>query len=115
MGLATFLNAIFIPIQNIPSSPESTFSFHSDLQFIQICGLLPIRNIHLFISCHQQRWSEKGQSESHSETAATDNKLGQPIILLPRAICQGVTKKSQQCTEVLLCIDPEKDLLNSKS
>lgn len=59
--------------------------------------------------------AKKGQSESHPETAAADNKLGQPIILLPRAICQRVTKKSQQYIEVLLCIVSKRDLLNSKT
>lgn len=32
----TSLNAIFFITQNFPSSPESTFSFNCDIQFIQI-------------------------------------------------------------------------------
>jgi len=32
----TSLNAIFFTTQNFPSSPQSTFIFNNDLQFIQI-------------------------------------------------------------------------------
>lgn len=71
---------------------------------------MPIRTAHLSTRCISRDEAKKRQPE----TAATDNKLGQHIILLPRAVCQAITKKSQQCTEMLFCIKAERDLLNSK-
>lgn len=53
--------------------------------------VMPIRTAHLSTRCISRDEAKKGRPE----TAATDNKLGQHIILLPRAMCQSITKKSQ--------------------
>lgn len=71
---------------------------------------MPIRAAHLSTMCISRDEAKKVQPE----TAAIDNRWGQHVILLPRAVCQAITKKSQQCTEMLFCIESGRNLLNSK-
>lgn len=77
--------------------------------------VLPIRTAFI----HNMPSVEMGQKKDNLKVILKQQQQitsqDSPLLSYLEPLCQGVTKKSQQYTEVLLCIESESDLLNSKT